>query len=583
MNDPLPSAENSASSNNSPPSGDLDCSEYQLIPKLTPAQIENLKKFQSFEPPKTLEERQASRKSGKFFVPIKEEPKTDLPKTKKIEEKPAQKLLFKVRRISLRWKIFRGIVFAYYSFLLFAWFDTYIPYIHYLELFTLEERFFLHHPLWISVAVFVGLLLFLAILRPKYLEVDPAQEVFYYSGYFFGRWKFFFYNIARVEFEVDMTHALIELEYSELCRIYLRFIDKRLLLVTEGYGQKSMGEMAQNLADTLHVVAQSLHRVGIKQKSKISLGRYAVIEELSHGGMGKIFLARDESQDRLVALKILPASLALESVHHTKGFGREIDILQKLSHPNIVQIYDVGRETYKGTDVYFFAMEYIEGKNLTSLIPKNAKEEIDYKRIARLIFQCGVALEYIHENHIIHRDIKPSNIMIRPNDHGEEQAVLIDFGIAKDVTTIYKQIESGSNVIDRSHLKGSPAYMSPEQFLSNQSVDYRTDIYSLGVTLYQLLTSTLPVGKGGMTTQGKRVTNWEPKEPRMLNSKIPEDLEIITLRALEKEKSKRYQRAIDMAEDLQLWLHGQPIKSKVTWFQKWKRKWRRIRRFFLPF
>ncbi|MEK7483246.1 MAG: serine/threonine-protein kinase [Planctomycetota bacterium] len=546
-------------------------SDYQIIPKLSKEQIHNLKNFQVFEPPKTLEEREESRKSGKFWRPSlnafaeKKEPPPLTPSP--------TKLVFKIHRLSKRWKYLRRAAIGYYFFLLWIFLCVYLP----------QSTLFLDSLQWyehvgFSGKMLLGIFIFLALFRPKYIEIDLVKEMIYYPGYFFGKRFYFFYNIARVEFEVDMTYALVALEYAELCRIYLRLIDKKQLLLTEGLGQKPMCEIAQKLADSIHVVIQSCHRIGFKQKAKMSLGRYEIVEELSHGGMGKVFLAKDEFNNRCVALKILPASLALEPLQ-TQSFAREISILQKLFHPNVVQIYEVGRETYKGIDVYFFSMEYIEGENLSKLIPKNPHDTIDFKRIAQIIFQSAIALDYIHEKNIIHRDIKPSNIMLRQGDQGE-QAVLIDFGIAKDTNTISL---GGEKRMDQSHIKGSPAYMSPEQFLSSYTVDFRTDIYSLGVTMYELLTGKLPIGKGGMTTLGKKVPTWEPKDPRQLNPNIPEALETIIFRAIDKDRKKRYQKASDMAEDLQLWLHGQPIKATVSWKQKMKRRlkrfWRRFWRF----
>jgi serine/threonine protein kinase len=221
-------------------------------------------------------------------------------------------------------------------------------------------------------------------------------------------------------------------------------------------------------------------------------------------------------------------------------------------------------------------MEFIQGKNLSDLIPQDLKEEIPYKRIATFIFQCATALDYIHKMHIIHRDIKPSNIMIKEGD----QAVLIDFGIAKEATQIAVSEELMDRTFDRSHVKGSPAYMSPEQFRLNQSIDARTDIYSLGVTFYQLLTGNLPL-QGGMTTLGQKASHWMPADPRNINPKIPAPLEMIILKAMEKDKKNRYTYASEMAEDLQLWLHDKPIRSaQLSTLQRWKRRLKRLTQYF---
>jgi serine/threonine protein kinase len=313
---------------------------------------------------------------------------------------------------------------------------------------------------------------------------------------------------------------------------------------------------------------EHLQRVGGKKSKEMHLGNYAIQKELSHGGMGKVFIAQDKYTEQIVALKVLPIHLALNA-NYTTRFARETQILQKLSHPGIIKVIDVGRDSTNNGDVYFYAMEYIEGRPLSELIHE---EGLSTQTAGQIVMEIALALDYIHQHGVVHRDVKPNNIMIRK----DKSAVLIDFGIARD-TSVRRRRYRGRYISTReeiSHYVGTLPYMSPEQISSKHYIDYRTDIYSLGVTLYEALTQERPF-KGSGQTISRSILNWYPPEPSKINGDIPHDLDIIVMRALEKSKKKRYENGAEFAEDLHRWLHEQPIlSSRARW---WIRAWRKIR------
>ena len=263
------------------------------------------------------------------------------------------------------------------------------------------------------------------------------------------------------------------------------------------------------------------------------LGRYEVLSELGKGAMGVVYLAKDPVIGRLVAIKtIRTQSLGdddSEVREFKERFVREAQTAGILNHPNIVTIHDIGEDTETRTS--FIAMEYIEGKNLKMLLAE--KNKFTYDQIADTIAQVGEALDYAHRKGIIHRDIKPANIIITTDG----KVKITDFGIAKIAS---------SNLTSTGQFLGTPNYMSPEQ-VSGAPVDGRSDIFSLGVVLYELLTNRKPFLGDNLTAISYKIVHEDFTPPAELLAEVPSDFNAIVARAMAKDPWNRYQRGKDFA------------------------------------
>ncbi len=266
-----------------------------------------------------------------------------------------------------------------------------------------------------------------------------------------------------------------------------------------------------------------------------SIGNYVIEKLLGAGGMGEVYLAKDEKLRRKVALKILPSEYTTDD-ERVKRFQLEARAISALNHPNIVTIYDVG--TYEG--INYIATEYVEGKTLRELIGGNLK----LKEILAIIIQACEALAAAHERKIIHRDIKPENIMVRPDGYVK----ILDFGLAKlsevDLNTMRNYSATAKGIII-----GTPAYMSPEQ-VADDDVDHRTDLWSLGVCLYELLTNINPFKKENRQATFQAILSHDPPLASSLNAEISPELDQILVKALEKDADLSYQTASDFRADL---------------------------------
>jgi serine/threonine protein kinase/Tfp pilus assembly protein PilF len=311
------------------------------------------------------------------------------------------------------------------------------------------------------------------------------------------------------------------------------------------------------------------------------LGDFELLREIGRGGMGVVYAARQVSLDRRVALKVLPPALGLTG-HAKQRFEREARAAAKLHHTNIVPVHAVGEHD----DHHFYAMDLIEGQSLDRVLrqvvdeganslmettvtqtmaelrprptmPSEEPEEISlsdtsaggrewFDTVAKLMAEVADGLHYAHGRGIIHRDIKPANLMLSK----EGRLCVTDFGLARVLQ------EPGITVTGS--FLGTPAYMSPEQIKAERvKVDHRTDVYSLGVVLYEMLTLQRPFPGKTREEILNGVLNKDPKSPRHLNTKIPVDLETICLKALEKEPDRRYSTAAELANDLRQYLqHG---------------------------
>ncbi len=285
---------------------------------------------------------------------------------------------------------------------------------------------------------------------------------------------------------------------------------------------------------------------GIDSLKGKHLDEFLITREIGRGSMGVVFEAVQESLNRRVAIKALPPSINLPE-KSIRRFLREAESVARLQHENIVQIYAIGQ---KGS-LYYYAMQYIEGRSLDEIV--KAESPLPFDRIARLMLQAAVAMEFAHRHEIIHRDIKPGNILVTK----EDKVVITDFGLARK--------ERGATLTESGALVGTPLYMSPEQVQAKKGgVGRSTDIYSLGVTLYELLTGEPPFQ--GENTQEilNKILEEEPRPARKIRTDAPWELDVIAMKAMEKEERHRFATAGDMATDMKRYLDGEPILARPS-------------------
>ena len=262
------------------------------------------------------------------------------------------------------------------------------------------------------------------------------------------------------------------------------------------------------------------------------LGRYEVLGELGQGAMGVVYKAQDPLIDRQVAIKTINLSMAQdEEDEYESRFYQEAKAAGRLNHPNIVTIYDVG----KSGDIAYIAMEFLQGRELRDIMRDDGKMPV--AQVLDVVAQVASGLAYAHEHGIVHRDIKPSNIMMIRDGHVK----ITDFGIARMACSAVRT-QTGM-------VLGSPKYMSPEQVLG-KDIDQRSDVFSLGVMLYEMLTREAPFYGENVNAIMYQTLNAVPKPPSTLNSEVPEMLNFIVAKALAKERDDRYQNASDLAADL---------------------------------
>ena len=263
----------------------------------------------------------------------------------------------------------------------------------------------------------------------------------------------------------------------------------------------------------------------------MNYGRHRIVKELGKGAMGVVYQAHDPQIDRLVALKVLrPDRVTTEAF--LQRFMKEAKAIGRLSHPNMVVVYDVGED--HGT--VYIAMEFLEGKPLNELIQIDSFQP---EEIIELGVQVAEALDYAHRKGIVHRDIKPSNIIVQPDGHIK----ITDFGIAHiEDPEATQQTQAGE-------ILGTPAYMSPEQVLS-QPVDGRSDLFSLGVILYELATGKRPFQGENLAAMFRMITGEEPPEPITLNPAMPRELSRDIMKCLAKDPEQRFATGRELAEAL---------------------------------
>ncbi|MBM4070880.1 MAG: serine/threonine-protein kinase [Planctomycetes bacterium] len=264
------------------------------------------------------------------------------------------------------------------------------------------------------------------------------------------------------------------------------------------------------------------------------IGRYRVERVLGRGGFGVVYLAHDDDLQRLVAIKV-PQARRIARTEDAEAYLVEAQIVARLDHPHIVPVYDVGRSE---NGLPFVVSRFIEGSNLAQRIKRG---RLAIRESVVLVARMAEALQYAHQHRLVHRDVKPGNILIDASD----KPFLVDFGLA------LKEEDFGKG----GGLAGTPGYMSPEQANGEgHLVDGRSDLFSLGVVLYELLTGRRPFVADSLDRLLLQIVSVEARPPRELDPAVPRELERITLKALAKRASERYATALDFADDLQHWL-----------------------------
>jgi len=262
-------------------------------------------------------------------------------------------------------------------------------------------------------------------------------------------------------------------------------------------------------------------------------GRYQLLDELGRGAMGVVYKAHDPTIGRTVAVKTMRLHEAVTGLTHDELIARfniETRAAGLLTHPNIVVVYDAGEDS----GLFYITMEFVQGRSLQALIDQ--KQVFPLPRVMKVMEQAGSALDFAHQNNVVHRDIKPANLMIT----GDDVVKITDFGTAKILA---------KGATTTGAILGTPSYMSPEQ-VKGKPVDGRSDVFSLGVILYELVTGEKPFPGQNVTTVIYKIVNEEPISPRELDSSIHPGLNYVITKALTKNLDDRYQSCKELVEDL---------------------------------
>jgi hypothetical protein len=274
-------------------------------------------------------------------------------------------------------------------------------------------------------------------------------------------------------------------------------------------------------------------------------GDYELLEEISRGGMGVVYKARQLSLKRTVALKMILAG-QFASPDEVGRFQHEAQAAANLDHANIVPIYEIGEHDGQ----HYFSMKLIEGTSLLKRISDYARNP---KSAAAMLAKVARAVHHAHQHGILHRDLKPGNILVDCHD----EPYVTDFGLAKKVDGQSPQTRTGMIV-------GTPSYMAPEQARPEKGLTVAADVYGLGAILYELVTGRPPFRAETELDTILQVLDRDPPRPRTLNPRLDADLETICLKCLEKEPGKRYGSALALAEDLERWCAGRPIEARPS-------------------
>lgn len=342
--------------------------------------------------------------------------------------------------------------------------------------------------------------------------------------------------------------------------IQLRIQVEQLLKLHEGAGDfleedpfaSAFGSTHNDVSDTHSIksgqtVGQRSLNILEKSDDPDVLGRmgdYDLLSQIGRGGMGIVYLARQRSLKRIVAVKMIRDS-ALSTPDAIRRFQKEAEAVARLNHENIVRIFEFGE--YR--ELHYYSMEYVEGRTLEELINERPIANLDAAQIVETIAR---AIHYAHEAGILHRDLKPANALIDSNGCVR----ITDFGLAK-------QMDANDTATGDGQLLGTARYMPPEQALPSQgTVGPGSDVYSMGVILYELLTGKTPFNGDNHLEILNNACHQAPVALRQINSEIPRDLESICLKCIEKDSSNRYQSADELAEDLQRFRENRPVMAR---------------------
>jgi tetratricopeptide (TPR) repeat protein/predicted Ser/Thr protein kinase len=295
------------------------------------------------------------------------------------------------------------------------------------------------------------------------------------------------------------------------------------------------------------------------------MGKYRIEGVLGSGGMGKVYLARQENPDRQVALKVIRTEH--ENPRLIKRFELEARVLGRLQHPGIAQIYEA--DIHDGA--FFFAMEYVRGPSLKAYVEKN---KLTTRQCMELLIKICEAVQHAHQRGIIHRDLKPANILVEESG----QPKVLDFGVARATDG---DIQTTTFLTEVGQLVGTLHYMSPEQVAGDpDEIDTRTDVYSLGVIAFEMLTGGLPFDFRGMVVTDimRTILEEEPERLSSIDQEWRGDLDTIISKAMEKDRARRYQSASELAADIRCHLNDQPIMARPpSWFYQVRKFARRNR------
>jgi len=319
--------------------------------------------------------------------------------------------------------------------------------------------------------------------------------------------------------------------------------------------QKTLAAVPQNLRNDSEAVAEHLVKLGkltrfqarklLKGTAKgLVLGPFHVLAPIGKGGMGTVYLARDQRSGLLLALKVLPPKKAKREARLLTRFRREMEMSQRVAHPHLAWTYEVGVQQ----NVYYIAMEYIPGLSLYRLVAE--KGPLAVPRAARLFGEIASALDHAHCQGLIHRDLKPSNILITPHDH----AKVLDLGLA----LVQGEVAGSREVVGgQGYVVGTFDYIAPEQTTDAAQVDARSDIYALGCTLYFTLTGRPPFGGGKNLEKIQRHRKEDPVPVSQLNPAVPAAFVALVQKMMAKSPEQRFPSAAALQEELRKWSAGE--------------------------